>query len=1272
MSYNWLTALSTEQEKTLKYIKYVEEKDQVVSSKPISTTLNSYYLGDQHKISSGAENIFFTNETSDIDWYPMWGGIKDHAVLANRDASGIIAPSARSYGDYEEVEIFGNPHASLNTPYDSASTYPSNISGFGIELVVGEAVSPDIHLEYSILVGDRVVYAQVIEDLDVVEGDTVNWYFEHPVELHVGTEVTTLVSKIDNTTGENLGVLQVRQGDDGSNHYYVKVFSRSFADDDLAFKSDIAGIVTGSIYKGAYNANTDTPSLPTGSDELGDSYRVSVSGGIYEVGDLLIYNGAAYDHIPVKAVTQDALVTSGLNVYDIYVKSGFVSDVKDGSALNPFSDIAIAVSSATDGQSIYLDGEFIVTGVITLPSDKSLYFYGNDATKIQYATFDAGNDKIFYQSSSSCVKEYFFDNIVFANSADYAVYIRSAKEVKFTNCELHNNGWNGQGLSTTDAAGSGLAGYDSPQMTLALFWMSPFTSNGGAMRVRDTAVVNIVDCKIHNNLRGLRIQDCGAGGYGYISRNQCYNNIESGIYLASGPYNASGGCENFTVYNNASKFNANNGILVIGGCNNIVSLNVVEGNWNAGVMNWHVSNNVIRENYVLNNNRSFYNGIGNTGDAASSVYVAGDTIKPEATFITSVVNNHILQTGTGSSTVRIGFSLSSNVGEFDNRSVAVITVDNNIIQGQDYAYVEHCDLDKVKLIKGDNTYIDTAIQDVLTMGTGAYLELPYSNQHTNANHLDFGLDATGSQVKVSEGVIGGGSVGSVINYYPINALSAQAWGANARIMLSGSRKIQFDDISLSGITINGTLVSSVQQTALDSLNALFTNTSVFSNPDDFIVSGVMTSATNLRLTLESSALVDVDVTSLSVDEDTEVVSGTVSGDDLVLTMNDAGTVSIDISTLLNGTGGLTVAKPSIADLTYTVTEGTPLNIQLSVNGAGNHVTMWYATSAPPSWAALSQDSGAVMGTAPAYTGSSDTYTFTVNAANPHGSDGATITINVIESTSSTTFGKHVFLDGVNEYLKQHSNSINLNPLRRASNGDGRAWTVSCLFKHIPSPATIGWLWTQSEGTNTGSQPRLGLKVNPDTGQAVIHLGTSYNKIIVASAAGAISAGWNSLTVTFDGGTTGAQSGTLSAYYSRFKLYSTDLVTGVVTEIALTGAHGNYGFTGDLTGRFVVGANYSNNYTVEAAINYVGVTNSVLSSSDIGGLTNGYALDPLGWMALNSITDPTDDHIWLMGDGTGDVHPHIYNQVDPTHDNTRLNMSGMVAGDIETSDVSIGS
>ena len=46
---------------TLKYMKYNSVTNQIESSKEIQTTLNSFFLGDQHKMSSGAENVFFTN-----------------------------------------------------------------------------------------------------------------------------------------------------------------------------------------------------------------------------------------------------------------------------------------------------------------------------------------------------------------------------------------------------------------------------------------------------------------------------------------------------------------------------------------------------------------------------------------------------------------------------------------------------------------------------------------------------------------------------------------------------------------------------------------------------------------------------------------------------------------------------------------------------------------------------------------------------------------------------------------------------------------------------------------------------------------------------------------------------------------------------------------------------------------------------------------------------------------------------------------------------------
>ena len=45
----------------LEYLKYDSTTDRIVSSKAIETTLNSLFLRDQHRITSGAENIFFSN-----------------------------------------------------------------------------------------------------------------------------------------------------------------------------------------------------------------------------------------------------------------------------------------------------------------------------------------------------------------------------------------------------------------------------------------------------------------------------------------------------------------------------------------------------------------------------------------------------------------------------------------------------------------------------------------------------------------------------------------------------------------------------------------------------------------------------------------------------------------------------------------------------------------------------------------------------------------------------------------------------------------------------------------------------------------------------------------------------------------------------------------------------------------------------------------------------------------------------------------------------------
>lgn len=577
----------------------------------------------------------------------------------------------------------------------------------------------------------------------------------------------------------------------------------------------------------------------------------------------------------------------------VYVYHGADDNAANGKALSPYSDIQEAVDNAEDGDTIHLKGDFTVSEVISLPSDKSLSFTSEQGSKVGYAIFDASNGEVFKQSSISCTKDFKFNHIHVQNAGGYGIYIRSSNSTSVTgSCEFTNNGWSGSGLSTVLADDGTTLGYDSSESDLQAFWAGPETSNGGAMRIRSTKYVDIVGNKIHHNLRGLRIQDCGEGGRGVITRNEVFNNIESGIYLASGSYTASNGCQNFSVYNNGAKFNANNGILCIGGLNNLVALNQVEGNWNAGIMAWHASNLRFRDMDLNNNNRSSLNGIGNTGDAHSSISVAGNTLHPDADFIVDVFATEVYNTGLGSNTERVGVRVSDEVSDIDDRDRCVINLDAGL-HNQDVGVHLQCDLDKVRL-SNSCRYMDTAVTN-LRVENGCYYELPYGSRHTNASTLDLSLDETGSQIAVKES-----STGEVIDYYGVNQLKAIAFGTSIRIILKGTSKIQFDDIPVSGCTIGGTLVNGVLATAVNELNGLFTNTTGFATGGGNPVASGLVSGGNLLLTLADSSSVTIDISSLQVDTNNHVLSGEVSGNYLVLTMSDASTISIDIATLSPG------------------------------------------------------------------------------------------------------------------------------------------------------------------------------------------------------------------------------------------------------------------------------------------------------------------------------------------------------------------------------------
>ena len=237
------------QESVLDRLSYDPTEDQIVASVAIETTLNSLYLGGQHKMSSGAENVYFTNLTSDINFYPSWGGLKDQSVSANHGSSGYIAPSGRVFTDMFSLPLGGSPVPGTATGYDGDNYFGVNISGLGITTVAAEAVPSTVKLQYRIVVNGTRVYSQTLPRVssarstagaNIAVGDVINWFFDHPVDIVAGTTLRATIMKIRIADDVELGVFQVQQGDTvdpntGLLRYQATVSNRLFEDKDLEF-----------------------------------------------------------------------------------------------------------------------------------------------------------------------------------------------------------------------------------------------------------------------------------------------------------------------------------------------------------------------------------------------------------------------------------------------------------------------------------------------------------------------------------------------------------------------------------------------------------------------------------------------------------------------------------------------------------------------------------------------------------------------------------------------------------------------------------------------------------------------------------------------------------------------------------------------------------------------------------------------------------------------------------------------------------------------------
>ena len=637
---------------------------------------------------------------------------------------------------------------------------------------------------------------------------------------------------------------------------FVDSNGNAFADaqstaDYITLNANVSAPVDISVaYLGVYDADNNTPNiLDYAQYNNGEWYYVTAAGtqtlnGVATdlgINDQIRFNSISNDWDVIRDTNAKIaeIESSALDQYDIHVDGSYTGTIRTGSSVHPYVDLNVAIASSSPHNSIFIKGEILVpnspTDAFVLPH--GLHFYGNDECVIGYNSYDSTNGDVFYFDGTNNTQDFIFNNITVKNAGGYGLYIKMPLAITVENCTLTCNGWNGEGLSTVSAESGGTLGYNSSQSSLQAFYAGSNASNGGAMRIQNSSNVNVISNIVYNNLRGIRVQDCGINGGGFVSRNRSYNNIESGIYLAIG---SAGGCQNVTVVNNYSGFNSNNGILIIGGINNKLAQNEIRGNWNAGVCNWGSGNLTLRDSALYDNNRSTYNGIGNVGDAKASIQIndaysflaVAFVANPNARFIMEVLDTQVHNTGLGSNTDRVGLLLTSGMGSIPASDTNIINIDDVGFIGQDYAIdFSEVDITNMQVSLGDCRYQNLGQFAVKAPANGNYSELPFSNHVTSVVSLDVVVDTLKGMISLTEDV-----GGNVINTYKTNELQSVIRGTEVDILQKGSDKIQLRGLTQGNVTVNGVVAGNNLNSMNDTLNAAFQMDLV--EYKDFLVSEV--------------------------------------------------------------------------------------------------------------------------------------------------------------------------------------------------------------------------------------------------------------------------------------------------------------------------------------------------------------------------------------------------------------------------------------------------
>ena len=1153
------SGLTTDQTEFLSHWDYDDSTRRLVSTKAIETTLNSMYLGDQHKMSSGSENIFFTNLSSDINFFPMWGGLKDQSLTVNQGASGFIPPSGRVFSDMFSLPLGGQPDPLTSVGYAGDNYFGINISGLGITTTAAEAVGPEVRLEYRITINGKQVYMQELPrsaarssaNTNIFPGDVIEWFFDHPVDVRAGTTLHAEIHKVRNSDDVDLGVFQVRQGDTvdpntGLLRYQATVHNRLFEDKDLELISPYLK------YK-AMDFSVDSTgtsillkdlSLAAGSQML-IPHNINTIQAIANGTEIkiMVKDGAKVliESLPVSAVSiNGSFVNSVLNNAVTELNNLFtntLSFASQGNAVTGFTlsgnDLTLALADATsytvDVTTLGVDtNKFVQSGalngsIITLTMDDATSVFvdvaglavDNDTTIVSGSV--AGNTMSLTTDSGSIIA---IDVTSLATGSSTQVVSGS---VVGTNLVLTM----GDASTVTIDAANMING--STMSAVNDQWYISYGTNAN-----EPVASNAINTTL---VGGVQVRLQGPYYFGQkLQRGQEFKfNIDTGNQLRLGIWDGAEVATSYTAQ--ATAGNWNTVFSYANGSGKFTS------STNTDVTTYHASG------YSATNNAPMSIRFGNDGHMTLMDLSGGvEVIVAKTTIALGVTEFNLQFGGFNNSTFPNGIIDSTSflweiVHDFAGTEAGIINgiLDHTVIKSN------------ISILPGEKIMfmLDEA-------GTGDFFGTDYTAAATGVSTAEEQLDGT--------------------FYYQTN------------------EAIVFD-------TATGVSDWNANTNAPDYFYAA--NLNQYRDGGSGTIQGMF----SLRYTTDNS------ITLYDEDSGVKIATRKADGDGttpLHLFFGVKGNrayYSIPVLSKQSITGGsqpnLTFA-PDVSNQAFTVEQNTAFSLQIALDANSDIVNM-YGESDAPSWAVLGQVTGQFIGTAPSTTGA---YVINCKAANAIGGiTNFTVTINVTLPTYTNT--KSLSLDGSTNWLQ--GNPVNMTALERATNGDGSAWTISMWVKPDTSNTGTQTLMVYGAGDDYNGGA-ITLKQSGGT-TLVLNYGTVYDNIVLVAANSFVNNTWQHVMITFDGGTTGVDPSSSGAYYGRFNIFVDGVnkfKIGVATNGGYSGAISGAN-TSDNIYRIGRASNVHNNY-YDGIINQVAIWNTD-QTANVATIYNSGAAQNLSLLAV---------------------------------------------------------